>query len=125
MQYMRVYSDTDGESHFADVAVEFQEVNFSPPTPPVNLSPFAPATQWAFFMLPPGWGGDWHPTPRRQIFFYLAGEAEIAVSDGEIRRFRAGDVALLLEDTTGKGHRSRVVGAEPLVLVVVQLPDEE
>lgn len=53
MQYMRVYSDTDGESHFADVGVEFQEVNFSPPTPPVNLSPFAPATQWAFFMLPP------------------------------------------------------------------------
>jgi hypothetical protein len=123
MQYMRVYADSDGESHFEDVAVEFQEVNFSPPTPPVYLSPFAPATRWAFFTLPPGWCGDWHPTPRRQIFFYLAGEAEIEVSDGEIRRFQVGDAALLLEDTTGKGHRSRVIGAEPLLLVVVQLPD--
>jgi len=123
MQYMRVYSDTDGESHFVDVAVEFQEVNFSPPTPPAGLSPFVPATQWAFFTLPPGWYGDWHPTPQRQIFFYLSGAAEIEVSDGEIRRFKAGDAALLLEDTMGKGHRSRVIGAQHLVLAVVQLPD--
>lgn len=123
MKYMRVYTDADGESHFEDVTVEFQEINFSPPTPPVGLSAFAPATQWAFFTLPPGWGGDWHPTPRRQIFFYLAGEAEIEVSDGETRRFGPGDAALLFEDTTGKGHQSRVIGTDRLVLAVVQLPD--
>lgn len=123
MKYMRVYSDASGESHIEAVAVAFQEVNFSPPTPPAGLSTFLPATQWAFFTLPPGWYGDWHPTPRRQIFFYFSGEVEIEVSDGAIYRFGPGEMALLFEDTAGKGHRSRVIGAEPLRLAVVQLPD--
>jgi len=40
-----------------------------------------------------------------------------------IRRFGPGDAALWFEDTTGKGHRSRVIGSERLLLAVVQLPD--
>ena len=122
MNYTRVYSDSDGESHFEDVEVQIREVNFAPPAPPVGLSDFQPAIQWAFFTLPPGWHGDWHPTPRRQIFFYLAGHVEGEVSDGEIRSFGPGDVTLV-EDTTGKGHRSWAVGTEPILLAVVQLPD--
>jgi quercetin dioxygenase-like cupin family protein len=122
MQFVRVYTGEDGETHFEDLQIQFQEVAFAPPAPPVLLTPFTPATQWAFFSLPPGWYGDWHPTPRRQIFFYLSGEAEAEVSDGTVRRFRMGD-ATIVEDTTGKGHRSRVVGDQPLLLAVVQMPD--
>jgi quercetin dioxygenase-like cupin family protein len=123
MQYVRLYSDPDGESHMEDLEIDFADVNFAPPAPPVLLSKFAPATQWAFFSVPPGWFGDWHPTPARQVFFYLSGEIEGEASDGTKRRFGTGDITLL-EDTTGKGHRSRNVGDEPVLMVVVQLPDE-
>jgi hypothetical protein len=52
--------------------------------------------------------------------FFLSGEIEFEASDGERRRVAAGG-AILLEDTTGKGHQSRVVGDGPALLAVVQL----
>ncbi len=122
MKYVRVYADAAGESHFEDVAVELTPVNYAPPAPMMELSAVVPATGFAFVRMPTGWDGDWHPTPRRQIFFYLAGEIEGETSDGEVRRFGPGS-ATLAEDTTGKGHRSWVVGDVDALLAVVQLPD--
>jgi quercetin dioxygenase-like cupin family protein len=122
VQYVRVYADAAGESHFQDVDVELAEVSFAPPAPPLYLSPFLPATQFGLVRIPAGWHGDWHPTPQRQVFVYLAGEIEAQVSDGEIRRFVPGSVTLV-EDTTGKGHVSRVVSPDDALLALVQLPD--
>ena len=45
---------------------------------------------------------------------------EITASDGELRIFESGSVRLL-EDTTGGGHRSRVIGAEDVLNVAIQL----
>jgi hypothetical protein len=122
MQYVRVYADAAGESHFGDVEVPLASVDFAPPAPPVNLSVFHPAARYGFLVGPAGWYGDWQPTPQRQIIFYLAGEIEAETSDGEVRHFGPGSVTLV-EDTTGKGHRSRNVGLGDAVLAVVQLPD--
>lgn len=122
MKYTRIYADTKGESHFMDVQIKLEHVDFAPPAPPVNLSSFNPATQYAFCVFSSGWFGDWHPTPQRQIFFLLSGEVEVQVSDGEVRRFGTGSI-VLVEDTTGKGHVSRVVGSTDVVTGVVQLPD--
>ena len=72
MQYVRIYTGSDGETHFEDLEVELAEVDFAPPAPPVQLSEFTAAKQWMFFAIPPGWVGDWHPTPTRQAFFYLS-----------------------------------------------------
>ena len=52
--------------------------------------------------------------------FFLNGEMEFEASDGERRRYAQGN-ALLLEDTTGNGHRSRVLAAADAVLAAVQL----
>lgn len=122
MKYTRVYADAEGESHLEEVEIELKPTDFAPPAPPLNLSPFISATRCGFLHAPPGWSGDWHPAPKRQMIFYLAGETEGATSDGEVRRFGPGDV-VLLEDTTGKGHRSRVVGTDDVVGAVVQLED--
>ena len=122
MKYNRIFADTKGESHFMDVKMKLESVDFAPPAPSVNLSSFTPATQYAFCVFPSGWFGDWHPTPRKQIFFFLSGKMEVQVGDGEVRRFSAGSV-VLVEDTTGKGHVSRVVGSTDVVTAVVQLPD--
>jgi hypothetical protein len=120
MKYTRIYADETGESHFQDVEVKLEQVNFTPPAPPLNLSSFIPATQFAFCSFPVGWRGDWHPDPQRQIFFLLSGEIAGEVSDGEIRIFKAG-VAVLGEDTAGKGHRSWVTSETDALTAVVQL----
>ena len=122
MKYTRYYADESGESHIEDVEVELTPRDFAPPAPPLHLSPMVPATGVAFVRFPAGWDGDWHPTPRRQLFFFLAGELEGETSDGERRRYGPGSAALL-EDTTGKGHRSRVVGDGEVLAAVVQLAD--
>jgi len=117
-----MYADQKGISHFEDVEVEFALVDFAPPAPPLFLSPFSQALQYAFGILPADWFDVWHPTPKRQFAFYLSGDVEVRVGDGELRRFRTGSV-LLMEDTTGKGHIARVLGESDVLTVILQLPD--
>lgn len=122
MKYTRYYADETGASRTEDIDVEFQPLDFAPPAPPLHLSSIVPASGFAFVRFPAGWVGDWHPTPRRQIFVFLAGELEGETSDGARRRYVSGTAALL-EDTTGTGHRSWVVGNTDVLAAVVQLPD--
>ena len=51
--------------------------------------------------IPAGWVGDWHPSPKLQWWFQLAGEVEVEVGDGEKRRFVAGSI-VRVEDTTAE-----------------------
>jgi len=120
MKYARVFTDANGETHFEDIEVEYTVVEFAPPAPPLNVSTLTTASKFGFLSAPPGWYGDWHPAPQRQFIFYLAGEIEAEVSDGEVRRFGPGSVTLV-EDTKGKGHTSRVVSSDEVLGVVVQL----
>ena len=122
MKYTRVYTDENGETHFEDVEVELLPVDFAPPAPALNLSTFTEAKRFVFGNVPTGWFGDWHPAPKRQVFVYLSGKIEATVSDGEVRVFGPGSVTLL-EDTTGKGHTSRVVGDQEVFGVIIQLED--
>jgi len=122
MKYTRLYADAKGESHFADVEVEFAPAAFAASAPPLDLSPPTPASQFSFMNTPAGWSSDWHPSAARNMFFVLSGEWEVTASDGETRRFATGS-ALLVEDTTGKGHRSQVTVDS--VSVVVQLGNHE
>jgi hypothetical protein len=121
MQYTRVYADPLGETHYGKVEVTLSSVDFAPPALPVNLSVLRTATRWGFCHFPAGWIGPWHRTPQRQFFCLLSGKMEVQVSDGEVRQFGPGSMALF-EDTTGKGHLSRVVGSSDALTVVVQLP---
>jgi hypothetical protein len=54
MKYVKLYTDENGESHFRDVEVEFESVNFAPPAPPVGLSKYIPAARYVFFKTPSG-----------------------------------------------------------------------
>ena len=122
MQYTRLYSDDRGESHFEDIESDLKLVEYAPPAPPLYLSSFTPATQFRFMNAPSGWSSDWHPATARNIFFVLTGEWEVTASDRESRRFGPGSV-LLVEDTTGKGHSSRVLGETDSLAAMVQLGD--
>lgn len=120
MKYVILYTDNKGESHFKNTEVNFESVNFAPPAPPVELSDYVAVNRFVFFKTPAGWVGDWHPAPKRQFFCCFSGKFEMTASDGETRVFSSGDV-FLLEDVTGKGHKSRVVGGEDFTAGVVQL----
>lgn len=80
------------------------------------------AAHIVFAQLPVGTFIDWHPAPRRQYVIILSGQLEIGLGDGSIRQFGPGD-ARLVEDTTGKGHTTRVVGSEPVLTAVVPLTE--
>ncbi|HEV8440810.1 MAG TPA: hypothetical protein VGT40_22205 [Methylomirabilota bacterium] len=106
MKIHRLYVDDKGESHFADVEVEFTES-----TRAGRLSARLPATGIIFREVPPDYDLDWHPAPRRQYIVNLDAGVELTASDGEKRRIGAGEI-ILVEDTWGKGHLSKAVGAE-------------
>lgn len=120
MKYVRLFEDSTGESHFEDVEEKLKPADFAPPAPPLNVSAAIPALQMIFLSAPAGWLGDWHPSPVRQFIFVVAGELELEASDGEVRRFRTGDVAFAA-DVIGKGHCSRAIGDEIFSAVIVQL----
>ena len=118
--YTRLYSDAQGESHFDNVEIDLASTDYAPPAPPLELSAVKPASHLGFMNAPGGWASDWHPSPARNMFFVLTGEWEVSASDGETRKFSAGS-ALLVEDTTGKGHSSRVVSGTDSLAAIVQL----
>ena len=122
MKYVRVYADPSGESHVEDVEVPFSPLDDARPIPPIHVSAFTPAAQVAFLRCPPGWHGARHPAHCRQFLFHLAGEMEVEVSDGEVRRRGPGSITLL-EATSGKGQAARVVGPEEVLLAIIELPD--
>jgi quercetin dioxygenase-like cupin family protein len=121
MRYNRLYADADGVSHFEDADVTLGEVAYAPPAPAFFVSATEVATGVAMTTLPAGWFGDWHPSPRLQWWFQLAGELEVEVGDGEKRRLGPGDI-VRVEDTTGRGHTTRVIGDQPVRAVYVHLP---
>ncbi|HEY0058839.1 MAG TPA: hypothetical protein VGB56_06865 [Flavisolibacter sp.] len=97
----RVYSDTNGESHFEDVTIPLEEAGTIG-----KLSSVFPATGVVFREVEPSYDYDFHTAPQKQYIILLDGAIEIETSLGAKRTFKGGDV-LLVEDTTGKGHRTR------------------
>ena len=117
---IHVISDADGCSHFKQTDVNFSQKNFAPPAAPMQISEFQKARRWALLRLPVGWDGSWHPTPVKQLIVFLSGQCEVTVGDGQTRRFGPGEM-VMLEDTTGKGHVTKVLGSQAAECLAVQL----
>src|SRR5690554_8236768 len=97
----RVYADERGESRFKDLELPLEEageIGF--------LSEKIPAKEVIFRKVKPSYDYDFHTAPQRQFIILLDGEIEIETSLGEKRTFNGGDI-LLMEDTEGKGHKTR------------------
>ncbi len=121
IKYDRLYSSSDGRSRVQqNLEIELAFRDFVPQAHPIGVSEFKAASTYAFLLVPPGFIGDWHPSPKRQWLFYLQGEMEYEAGDGTKWRVGPGSY-MLTEDTTGQGHRSRVVSATPAIMAAVQL----
>lgn len=123
VSYVQLFADEHGESHFAEVEVDLAPAEFAPPAAPLHVAALFPATSCGLVCGPPDWDGSTpHPAPRRQLFCTLRGEYEVTASDGAVRSFPAGSL-LLLEDTAGAGHTTRVVGEGEALVASVTLAD--
>ena len=103
MRIHNLYADTNGESHFRDIEVEWVEARRGS-----KLSKRLPATGIIFRETQADYDLDWHPAPRRQYIINLDAGVKLTASDGESRVIGAGEV-ILVEDVTGKGHLSKAV----------------
>ncbi len=111
----RIYSDEKGESHFEDIEIPLQHAGDIG-----SLSEALSAKSIIFREVIPSYDYDFHNAPQRQYIILLDGEIEIETSLGEVRRFGAGNI-LLVEDTTGKGHRTKNTRPEPRKSVFITL----
>ena len=111
----RVYADAEGESHFDQLEIPLVDAGAIG-----RMAEAEAANSVIFRENDSNYDYDWHRAPQRQYIILLDGEIEIEVGDGERRRFRGGDV-LLVEDTVGKGHRTRTVDKRPRRSIFVTL----
>jgi quercetin dioxygenase-like cupin family protein len=109
--FVRLYTGSDGRSHFEELDMASGLAAFDR---------MQTATGVMFRHLAPGDFQDWHSAPRRQYVITLQGSVEIGIGDGTSRTFGSGDV-MLAEDLGGQGHTTRVIGDSPRVFAVVPL----
>lgn len=119
MGYVRIYSDEHGESHFEDVSLDMTIERYA--SAEWLISEPLPVSDVRFRRVTTEFPDEPHVAPRRQLIVALVGESEVEVSDGETRRFGPGSV-ILVEDTTGKGHRTRRIGETVRETLFIPLP---
>ena len=120
LEHLRIYADADGCSHFEIGTVDLASKDYAPPAPALNTSAGAAAEKIVFLELPVGWYGEWHPTPVRQWLILMTGACEFEAGDGERAMRQAGDV-VLLEDTHGRGHQTKVLGQVAVRIAAIHI----
>jgi hypothetical protein len=114
--FVRIYTGSDGLSHFEDVAFAFDAPEGRATTPPQ-------ASDGAFFnRSPAGQDSGWHTAPRRQYVIGIQGVTQITLHDGTYKHFGPGDI-ILAEDLTGSGHHTKVVGDGERISLMIPLRD--
>jgi hypothetical protein len=114
-KYVRLYTGSDGETHMEDVELELTDSGRG-----TDVSPEFEAGGVNFAKFRDDYSFDQHNAPRRRFVIMLSGSIEVEASDGQVRTLGPG-TALLAEDLTGVGHKSRIVGSGERLSVFVQL----
>jgi hypothetical protein len=117
---IRLFEDEDGNSHFDDVTVPMSLLSATPPAKPVYFSDPVSAASWSLCQCPVGWHGELHTAPRRQVLICTGGALRMTTSLGQSQEITAG-VAVLVEDTKGRGHESLVISSVPFDAIIVAL----
>jgi len=78
-------------------------------------------------VMPIGWIGEWHENPKPQWIVPLSGRWFVETMDGHRVEMGPGDLSFgqdqgcVAGEGGRKGHRSGTIGAEPCVVMIVQL----
>ncbi|PWU06650.1 MAG: hypothetical protein C5B51_11825 [Terriglobia bacterium] len=113
----RLYTGADGQTHADEVEAKFTVGSTN------EVFQLMGVTGAELHRAKPGTVQDWHVAPRRQYVITLSGRAELEVAGGKKILVGPGNIDLV-EDTTGKGHITRVVGNEERVTLQLPLSDQ-
>jgi quercetin dioxygenase-like cupin family protein len=112
----RLYTGPDGQTHAEEMEAKFT-------AGPNEVFKLMGITGAELHRAAPGTVADWHTAPRRQYVITLSGQGELEVSGGKKIRVGPGHIDLV-EDTTGKGHITKVTGTEDRVTLQLPLSDQ-
>lgn len=113
----RISADASGVSRFDEIEIPLRAAGEIG-----RLSEAFDVRSVIFRETDPDYDYDWHRAPQRQLIVLLDGMIEIEVGSGETRRFSGGDT-LLVEDTSGRGHRTRTLGGTKRRSLFILLDD--
>ena len=123
MRYIKVVLDGDDGSRFEEVEVAQAMTPYTANVPALLVSEPIAVSGVVFVTLPEELREtDWHPAPRRQFVVLTDGDLELQTTDGDVRRLRSGMFALL-EDTSGRGHKTTVCGRRSATFMAIPLVD--
>ena len=109
----RLFTGPDKLTHSEEVPMDF----------PGGVLKLLPITSGELHLASPGNVIDWHRAPRRQYVITLVGHAELEVAGGKKINVGPGHVDLV-EDVTGKGHITKVIGADDRITLQLPLADQ-
>ena len=112
----RLYTGPDGQTHAEEIEAKFAGGGGN------DIYKLMANSGAELRRASPGRVSDWHTAPRRQYVITLSGHGELEVSGGKTISVGPGNIELV-EDTTGKGHITRVVGTEDRVTLQVPLSE--
>jgi quercetin dioxygenase-like cupin family protein len=116
IRLIRLFTGDDAQSHFAVSEIEWRTLAGAN-----ALSASEKAQSISFEETPAGSSLDWHNAPHRQYVVTLSGRLEFETRGGQKQLVAPGDI-LLAEDTTGGGHRWRLIDDQPWRRAYVRLP---
>ena len=107
---LHIYATQDGESHIdlVEIANDAGEI----PVTGMTARAYARSVSSE---------ADWHTAPRRQFAINMTGTLEVEISSGSRQLIGQGDL-VFLEDTTGKGHVTRV--QTPVTNLFIHVPQD-
>lgn len=114
----RLYSDEDGNSHFEDFEIELSDAGEIG-----KLSKNYPVNDIIFRETAGTYNYDFHNAPQKQFIVLLDGIIEIETSLGLKREFRSGEI-ILVEDTEGRGHKTKSVDGNLRRSIFITLDDK-
>lgn len=115
MIFYHLYGDESGETHLAPIELPVGETDYGTVR---GLSGIPADTVGMGQFLGGKPDSGMHQAPRRQLLVVLNGELQIITSTGQEVRLHPGDV-MLADDCGTKGHISREVGEQPLMLMAI------
>ena len=113
----RLYTGPDGQSHFGKIELQMKPSALSAE---LDESEQLKVSGGQLLRWPPGFVWEGHTASKRQYVIDVGGRAEVEVAGGQKIQLSPGQI-LLAEDVTGKGHTTRVIGSEDLLLLLVPL----
>ena len=113
----RLYTGPDNQTHAEEVELKFT------PGRPAEVSKLLAVNAAELHRTAGGNVEDWHRAPRCQYVITLSGHGELEVAGGKKIPVGPGHIELI-EDTTGKGHITRVTGSEDRVYLFLPLADQ-